>query len=382
LWRAIKRGAAGTVLAFQRSLDVFVRRARARLLLFASVQEAAARVTALHEELAAAQERISAHQERERLLARALRSAEGEAEALTRTAKASAEETIQRTRAATDEIIGMAQAAATETLAEARATAAETIRAARAWADDILEQTRAHAQREVDTIGGDAADKIEPLVAAADRLTSDAHKMVEDMEDRMQAAAAELSAKIAEFEAERDGYAEGLAALITRHAEVLERVNHLQADVEDRLVPALSRLTEGLQSVDTSWFRSPRDRNALGRERKATAPRGPARPATAPSIEGGARRASRSSGEISVSHVGSFREAAKLVRALSDLAGVETARLRTYANGVAMVDVTAEDSLATLDLNHLDGISLEVVETAPTRLVLRIARRSTFVPPG
>ena len=339
-------------------------------------------MSALCEQLAAAQDQIAAHQERERLLARALRSAEGEAAALTRTARASAEETIQRTRVATDEIIGTAQTAATETLAEARAAAAETIRAARAWADEILEQTRAHAQREVDTIGGDAAQKIEPLVAAADRLTSDARKMVEDMEGRIQGATAELSAKIAEFEAERDRYSEGLAALLTRHAEMVERVSHLQADVADRLIPALSRLTEGVQSVDTSWLRSPRDKDTLGRERNATAPRGPARPATASSIEGGARRASRSSGEIAVSHVGSFREATKLVRALSGLAGVETARLRSYGNGVATVDVTAEDSLATLDLKHLDGVSLEVVETGPTRLVLRIARRSNIGPPG
>jgi vacuolar-type H+-ATPase subunit H len=339
-------------------------------------------VSALREELAAAQDRISAHQERERLLARALRSAEGEAEALTRTAKASAEETIQRTRAATDEIIGVAQAAATETLAEARATAGETIRAARACAADILEQTRAHAQQEVDTIGGDAAGKIEPLKAAADRLTSDARKMVEDMQSRIQEAAAELSAKIADFEVERDGYAEGLAALITRHAEVLERVSHLQAEVENRLVPALSRLTEGLQSLDTSWLRSPRDKNALGRDRRIGAPHGPARAPTVPSIDGGARRASRSSGEISVSSVGSFREAAKLVRALSGLAGVETVRLRTYGNGVATVDVTAEGSLATLDVKHVDGFSLEVAEASPTRLILQLTRRSNFVLPG
>jgi uncharacterized coiled-coil protein SlyX len=339
-------------------------------------------VSALREQLAAAEDQIAAHQERERLLAQALRSAEGEAAALTRTARTSAEETIPRTRVATDKIVGTAQAAATETLTEARAAATETIRAARAWADEIFEQTRARAQREVDTIGGNAVQKIEPLVAAADRLTSDARKMAEDMEGRIQAAAAELSATIAEFEAERDRYSEGLAALIARHTEMLERVSHLQADVEDRLVPALSRLTEGLQSVDTSWLRSPREKVALGRERKASAPRSPARPATATPIERGARRASRSPGEISVSYVGSFREATKLVRALSGLAGVEAARLRAYGNGVATVDVTAEDSLATLDLKYLDGVSLEVVETGPTRLVLRIARRSNIGPPG
>jgi hypothetical protein len=144
-------------------------------------------------------------------------------------------------------------------------------------------------------------------------------------------------------------------------------------------VPALSRLAEGLRSLDTSWLR--RDATARGRERRASAPHGPARPATAPSVDDGAR-ASRSSGEISVSGVGSFREATKLVRALSGLAGVETVRLRTYANGVATVDVTAAGSLATLDVKHLDGFSLEPVEAAPTRLVLRLTRRSNLALPG
>ncbi|HET9001253.1 MAG TPA: hypothetical protein VFP86_16565 [bacterium] len=368
-------------MALDRALRAFVRGARARLNLLASVEEAAAHVSALGAQLAVAQDQIAAHQERERLLARALQAAESEAAALTRATRASAEETIERTRAATNEIIGTAQVAATETLAEARAAADETIRAARAMAARILEHTRAHAQQDVDRIGGDAADKIAPLVSAADRLTSDARKMVEDMEGRIQAAAGELSAKIAEFEAERDGYAEGLAALITRHAEMLERVSHLQADVEDRLVPALSRLAEGLRSLDTSWLRS-RDKTASGRERRVSAPHGPARPATAPPVDDGARRASRSSGEISVSGVGSFREATKLVRALSGLAGVETVRLRTYANGVATVDVTAAGSLATLDVKHLDGLSLEPVEAAPTRLVLRLTRRSNLALPG
>ncbi len=49
---------------------------------------------------------------------------------------------------------------------------------------------------------------------------------------------------------------------------------------------------------------------------------------------------------------------------------------------MATVDVTAAGSLATLDVKHLDGLSLEPVEAAPTRLVLRLTRRSNLALPG
>jgi hypothetical protein len=52
------------------------------------------------------------------------------------------------------------------------------------------------------------------------------------------------------------------------------------------------------------------------------------------------------------------------------------------ANGVATVDVTSAGSLATLDVKHLDGLSLEPVVAAPTRLVLRLTRRFNLALPG
>jgi hypothetical protein len=57
---------------------------------------------------------------------------------------------------------------------------------------------------------------------------------------------------------------------------------------------------------------------------------------------------------------------------------VETVRLRTYAGGVATIDVTIDRPLDALDVAHLDGLVAEVVEASTARLVLRIGRPSYF----
>jgi hypothetical protein len=325
---------------------------------------------------------LAAYQEQERLLARSIHDGELAAEELAQAATACAEETMLRTRATADAIMGSAQEAAAATLQEARAAADETLRGARMWIDATLEAARATAQREVDAMEQDAAARIEPFMAAADRFAESARAMVGEMEGRVQTAAAGLSARIAQFETERDEYSGGLATLIERHAETLERVRHLQADVQERLVPALNRLNAGLKGSDTSWLRSLPDKKSRDSDTGAALQQGQARPVTPSTTGSETQRLPRLSGEVIVNHINSFHQLKKFIRALSEVGGVEMVRLLTYVDGVATIGVLTEGPLATLDVKHLDGLPVEVVDATPTRLVVRLTRPSYPSFPG
>ena len=374
--RVLMRRVTSGTATLRRGLRAVIRGVRSRLAAFESAQAAAAHVYALQQQVDRAEERVTAYLERERLLEQELQYAEQSATAIALAARTSAEETVSRARAVADEIIRAAQETATETLREARAAADETLRAARVWAEATLEDARARAQHGVDAIGQEAAGRIEPLKAAADRLASDARRMVQDMETRVQAGAAELAAKIEAFEEERDGYSRGLAALIERHAETLERIADLEADVQGRLIPSLSRLGAGLKISDTSWLPQPSERRGSGRDKKTQGPPMPGRQAPAPAADGDTRRSSSPlSGEVTVRQINSFREASKFMRALAQVRGVEIARLRGYTNGVATIDLTVDGPLDALDLKHLEGFPIEVEKATAHHLVIQIARR-------
>lgn len=287
-----------------------------------------------------------------------------------------------RARATTEAIVESAQEAAAATLREARAAADATLQAARTWVDATLQTARATAQRDVEAMEHEASARIEPFIEAADRFAADIQAMAGEMEGRIQTAGTELSARIAQFETERDGYSEGLAALIERHAETLERVTQVQADIHERLVPALNRLTAGLKSSDNSWLRSSPGRKDRGGDRGASPPQGQARAVAATPIAGEAQRPPRLSGEIVVQHINSFHQVKKVVRALSQVGGVETVRLLTYVDGVATIGVSTESPLAALDVKHLDALSVDVLEATPTRLVVRLSRPSFPTLPG
>ncbi len=376
---------------------------RARWVVFASLQDAAVRVAALQQQVAAARERLEAHEERERLLARSIHDGEAAAAELTQAATASAEETLLRARATTEAMVGStqeataatlrgaqeaaaatlrgaqeaaaatlrgAQEAAVATLQEARDAADATLQAARLWVDATLQTARATAQRDVEAMEQEASARIEPFMEAADRLSAAIREMTGEMEGRIQTAGAELSAKIARFETERDEYSGGLVALVDRHAETLERVAHLQADVHERLVPALNRLTAGLKGSDTSWLRPSPGRKDRGSDKGGAPPQAQSRDVTA--AAGEAQRPTRSPGEVVVQHINSFHQVKKVVRALSQVGGIEAVRLLTYMDGVATIGVSSECSLASLDVKHLDGLTVDIVEAAPTRLVVRL----------
>jgi cell division septum initiation protein DivIVA len=370
--RGLAQGVSAAAAALTRALLICAAGIRARLIVFASLQEAAGKVADLQHQVAAAQQQVAAYREQERLLARATHLATQAARELTEAARMSAEETALRARSAAGEIITTAQEAAAATLREAREEADETLRAARAWADATLGSTRTTAQRDVDAIGDDAAARIEQLVTAADRLADDARTMVREMEGRIQTAAADLQAKATAFETQRDEHAQGLAALIERHAETLAQVTHIQADVQERLVPALTRLTAGLQGAGTSVPRAPLGKTGRRRGKGAGAPEEEPPPEIAPPVNGETAPPLHTPGEVVVKHVISFRQATRVVRALSRAGGVDTVRLRTYAGGVATIDVTIDRPLDALDVAHLDGLAAEVVEATTTRLVLRL----------
>lgn len=389
---ALRQGICAIAAALRPRWQALMLGVRARWVVFASLQDAAVRVAALQQQVAAARERLEAHEERERLLARSIHDGEAAAAELTQAATASAEETLLRARATTEAMVGStqeataatlrgaqeaaaatlrgAQEAAVATLQEARDAADATLQAARLWVDATLQTARATAQRDVEAMEQEASARIEPFMEAADRLSAAIREMTGEMEGRIQTAGAELSAKIARFETERDEYSGGLVALVDRHAETLERVAHLQADVHERLVPALNRLTAGLKGSDTSWLRPSPGRKDRGSDKGGAPPQAQSRDVTA--AAGEAQRPTRSPGEVVVQHINSFHQVKKVVRALSQVGGIEAVRLLTYMDGVATIGVSSECSLASLDVKHLDGLTVDIVEAAPTRLVVRL----------
>src|SRR5260370_11562574 len=109
------------------------------------------------------------------------------------------------------------------------------------------------------------------------------------------------------------------------------------------------------------------DRNARG-DRKAATSQAAARPMTGPTGNSENRvPSSRLSGEVTVRHVSSFRQAAQLMRAIAELKGVETTRLRAYANGEATFDLTVDPpTLAPLAVRDADGCPADVIEATAT----------------
>jgi hypothetical protein len=384
---ALRRGISAIVAALRLRWQSLMIEVRARWVVFASLQDAAVRVAALEQQVAAAQQRLAAHQERERLLARSIHDGEAAAAELAGSATAYAEETMLRTRATTDAIVGSAQEAAAATLRnaqesaaatlqEARAAADATLQAARTWVDATLQTARATAQRDLEAMEQEASARIEPFMEAADRFAAGIRAMAAEAEGRIQTAETDLFAKIAQFETERDEYSGGLASLIERHAETLERVAHLQADVHDRLVPALNRLTAGLKGPDMSWLRISPSQKDRGGDKGAAPDQDQTRAVTATPIGRGAQRPARLSGEVVVHQINSFHQVKKIVRAFAQVGGVETVRLLTYVDGAATIGISTECRLAALDVKHLDGLPVDVVETTPTRLVVRLSRPS------
>src|ERR1700730_907953 len=129
-FRAVKRDGAAAAVVVCRALRAFIDAARARFILFASAQEATARVRDLQRQVAAAPGEVATYRERIRRLARALGRAGAPVGARSQTARANVEEMVQGSRPATDEIIRAAQQTAEEIVQGSRAATDEIITAA------------------------------------------------------------------------------------------------------------------------------------------------------------------------------------------------------------------------------------------------------------
>ncbi|HKV44141.1 MAG TPA: hypothetical protein VJT32_05615 [bacterium] len=362
--QALARGAGRGALALGRAAAGVGLTIRTRAGLFASAQRASASIHALQKQVASAQKQIAAHHQRERKLASDLLSAEQVVVEITEAARAHAQDTIEA-----------AQVTANEIIQGARVTANGELAVARAAADDTLRTARAQAQEELTGITQQAAVRLEELQVAADRTIAEASQMVLEMKRTAEAHSAALVEKVTAFEAEREEYARGLKLLVQRHVETLDTVTHLHAGVQQELLPALRRMMAGLKGAEADWLKRQGNKNGEARDHRAVgvAPATPSIPSTpgpdAPSPAGSPRR----EGVITVRHVTSFKEAAKLVNILSQVPGVQGIRLRSYSGGVATVDVALGGStLAGFDLKTLDGIPITVIESTDTQLILQV----------
>jgi len=335
---------------------------RSRVAPFASAQRASGGILILQKQVASAQRQIALHHQRERKLATDLLSAEQVVVEITEAARAHAQETIEAAQLAADEIIQGARVTANGELARAQAAA-----------DDTLRTARAQAHEELTGIAQQSAARMEELQAAADRTIAETRQMVIEIKRAAEAHAAALAEKATSFEAEREEYAQGLKLLVQRHVETLDTVTQLHSGVQQELLPALRRLMAGLKGAEADWLKRRGSKN--GEERDPHTVDIPPTPFPPGADELPPAGSPQREGVITVRHVTSFKEAAKLVNTLSQIPGVQGIRLRSYSGGVATVDVALGGrTFAGLDLKALDGIPIAVVESTETQLVLQVVR--------
>ncbi len=355
-----------------------------RTALQTAAKHANAEMEALRAQLAEVENKLAGYREQEALLGRAVLDAQRVTDELTRSSREQAERTI----------------------AQADVTAAEAVEAARRSAADLLRAARTHSQQAVEAAERAAAARVTEVQVEADRLTSEVRRAATEVRQAAQQQIETFVARLEAFLGNREELAGNLDALAKHHAESLEVVGRLHAEVEHFIIPALRELTQAVTQKEQA-----------ARGRSSSAP--PAAPASAapapvpvrdaPAPEGARRSPStshddgrRSDGdrearedrgqdhrdhdrnggqtpaapptaEIVMSPVHSYLQATKLVTAVSRMKGVRTARLRSYSKGAITIDVVTETGTATaIDPTLINGAALDVVEATDSRIVLRL----------
>jgi cell division septum initiation protein DivIVA len=336
-----------------------------RTALQSTLKMTTAEVEVLRKQLAEAHEKLAAYQGQESLLARAFLNAQKAAEELTRDSKAQAERTI----------------------AEANAAAEETIQSARNEAADLLRATRTRAQLAIEATDRAAAMRFAEVKIEIERVAEEARRTAAEVRRAARQQVEELIAHLEAFLATREEWSRHLDALARRHADSLDVMGRMHAEVAEVILPALRGMMRTLTEKEggpagpsvgpvASDARAP----AVG-----PAPMAPAEPA-APSRRAEVLRSPaasdgkgvpattlRAAGEIVVSPIHSYLQATKLVTAVARIKGVRRARLRTFAKGSVIIDVTTEGgTFAGLEPRLIDGFPLDVVEATDRRLVLRL----------
>jgi cell division septum initiation protein DivIVA len=335
-----------------------------RTALQTTLKQMIAEVEALRTQLAEAHEKLAPHQEQESLIARAFLNAQKVTEDLTKES--------------------IAQAA--RTIAEANATAQEIIQSARNSAADLLRTTRARAQDAVEAADRAAAARIAEGQIEAEHVMEEARRTVGEVQQAAQQQLERFIARLEAFLVTREDMSKHLDGLAKRHADSLEVIGRMHAEVEQTILPSLRDFMRTLTETQDSLAGqpvSPVVTDAPSLAGVLAAPSRPTPPAPPPRLELPAHLATDGRetqpptpplmGEIVVSPIHSYLQATKLVTAVSRIRGVRTARLRTYSRGSVIIEVMAEaGTVAGVEPHLISGFPMEVVEATDRRVVLRI----------
>jgi cell division septum initiation protein DivIVA len=347
--------AAGTL---ERVNDELARVLLDRTALQATLKKTAAEVEALQQQLAEAHGRLAAAQGQEGLLARALLTAQQAAEDLIQKSKAQAERTI----------------------AEANATAEGTMQSARNAAADLMRAARTRAQQAIEAADRAATTRLAEVQIEAERFVEEARRTAAEVTGAARQQVEQFRARLEGFLAARDELSRHLDALARRHADSLEVMGRMHAEVAEAILPALQDLMRTLAEPEAPPVVS--HGSAVPPE-PALPDRGvePPRPSPAHDGEGIPAPALRPAGEIVVSPIHSYLQATKLVTAVAQIKGVTRARLRTYSKGSVIIDVVTEaGTFVGVESQLIDGFPLDVVEATDRRLVLRLAPNDEALP--
>jgi len=345
-----------------------------RCTLQTTLRQTSAQAEDLQRQLAAAQEKLAAHQAQESLMSRALLNAQKMTEDLIQGSKAQAERTV----------------------AEATAVAQESIRTSRHAAVELLRAARSRAEQTVEAADRAAAARMAQIQLETERLAEEAHRAVAEVQQAAQRQAEQFAARLEAFLTAREDTSRSLDVLARTHAESLEAIARMRAEVEDTVLPALRDLRRGLAEEDAGKPRGPAAPVPQAPPDAAPAPvLAPSPPAGSSSEAGWPVRPApvkdrdpadappHPRGEIVVSPVHSYLQASKFMTAVSRAGGVRTARLRAYSKGSITIDVmTDTGTLAGFDPHRIDGFPVDVVEVTDRRLVLRIANGGSRPPAG
>jgi cell division septum initiation protein DivIVA len=361
----VRQFLAEAAASLERVNDELARAILDRTTLQTTLKQTSAEVDALRQQLNETREKLAAYQGQEGLMARAWLNAQQVTESLIRESRAQAERTI----------------------AEANAAAQETVQSARKASADLLKTTRVHAQQAIAAADRAAAMRMAEVRFEAERIIAEARSAAADAQREARQQLEQFIARLEAFLAAREDMWKQLDVLAKSHADSLEVVGRLHAEVEETVLPAVRGLMGALKAKDGDLPGGPATPpGPMGSTAGAPAaipsppPRTPAtgrvRGILRPSANGGKGirvPAARPTGEIIISPVHSYLEATKLVTAVSRINGVSAARLRTYSKGSIIIDVmTEERPFAALDPHLIDGFPLDVVEATDHRLVLRI----------
>jgi len=369
----------------ERATEQIIQSARAAAEETAVAAKAAAAQTMAAAKAAAEETAQSARTAAAETLRHARESAEAQAHAaerVTAAAKAEAEEIAQAARAAAEDALARARASAQEqlqaaerTTAAAKAEAEEIARAARAAAEDALARARASAQEQLQAAEHAAAEQLARLRVESDRLVEETNHEVDEVKKSAEQYVAGIAAKLETFIVDREGVSRGLETLVKKQMESLQALTRLRLELQRETLPVLNRLMRGLRG-DVGPEPEIEPLEALSElPDQVDQPSAGAEETPAPETDAGGVRdpLPQHHGEIVVSPIHSFLQATKFMAALSQIKGVASVKLRSYAGSKAVIELVTEGlAIGSIDGRMIDGFPLEVVESTEERLTLRI----------